>query len=341
MPVGVEYHVGAFIFSLAVMVATLIQWLKSGFSNYYKYTPLLFIAAIFYFMGQKFFIIVLLSLYISIILNGIINYSAIIKLIALVSIFLSIFQVAGIHEIFHFFNSQYDENFILKDILFDYSETEFRSQQARPSGVLHSSGLLSQIYCYSIALLVLNYKKNPIGFFLIPFLIFFSGSKMVLAFAAIAMVISLKNSFNFNEKFLAFLLGVLSAAAFHLTLFGNLLNKQFEILMIFQGIKFRIDQFQLFNINPSYILFWLSFALICFYFLYKPEKQRDNFFILTLVLTLTQITNFTFTTPIIAVLYFGLIFNCCLTKKNKNYLLVFSILLISTLSVLWSYFPQV
>jgi hypothetical protein len=340
-PIGVKYHAGAYIFFFTVIVTILIQGLTRGFRNHYKYIPLFFIVTIFYFIGYKFLIIILLGLYIATILNGIVNFSALITLITLISLFLSIFQVAGVHEIFHFFNSQYDENFILRDILFDYRETEFRSQQVRPAGILHSSGLLSQIYCYFIALLVLSYKKNLIGFFLIPFLIIFSGSKIVLVFSVIAIAVSLKNSFDFYEKFLPFILGLLSATVFHLTLFGNLLIKQFEFLMILQAIKFRLDQFLMLNIDPSDIFLGFIFLLVIFYYLYKPEKQRDSFYLLIIVLILTQITNYTFTTPIISVLYYGLIFDCGLIEKNKKYIIALSIFLISLISALWSYFPQV
>jgi hypothetical protein len=75
--------------------------------------------------------------------------------------------------------------------------------------------------------------------------------------------------------------------------------------------------------------------------LYKNKKERDVIILIILLLLLTQIANFTLTTPIIAVIYFSLIINSDLNINNKGILLSISFIFASIFSIIWHYFPQV
>ena len=333
---------GAYIYGLVILIVMGIDFTKK-YNVLAKINLIYFlIAFVLYILDIKFLIIIIFSYYIALVLNRNLDINNITKFIVIFSLLISIFQIAGVHEIFHYFNSHISEGYLLDDILFNYDLTEYKSQQVRPPGMLHSSALLAQVYCFYITIIILEKRENKFEYFILPFLVVFSGSKLVLAYLFVSIILIFqRNIHSLIYKIFPIIFGFGIASFLHTIFFGNLLYKQFELLNILQAIDFRRQQYLNDNFDTKYLLYGMLFFILVGAFLYKNEKERDVIILIILLLLLTQIANFTLTTPIIAVIYFSLIINSDLKRSNKGILLTISFIFATIFSIIWHYYPQV
>ncbi len=223
----------------------------------------------------------------------------ILQIVIFISAVLMIFQISGISEFFHSWNSFYIEEFnnyfyrniVINDILFNGFE-EYNSNQVRPPGIFHSSAVLSMMLICFIVYIYNGFIKSQFAMFIIGYLIIFSGSKSVLA----AFILFNFIQINFLRKnWFVIFSGILSAIIFHVILFPNLLVYNFDINFFFYSFDVRFQDFLNIKIGDfinDYFLILLSiiFSILTLYYIFIQYVNR-NFFISILAISICLLTN--------------------------------------------------
>jgi hypothetical protein len=253
------------------------------------------------------------------------NISNQLKFLVIISLLLSVIQISGSTDFVHLWNSQFitlrgDEfyrNIELENIL-NYNvlyNNSFDSRQVRPNGIFHSSAILSGIYTIYIAYVFLGYFKSKSSLALVPFLIIFSGSKLVLLSSIIMFLIS----FFFNKiSFKRIVILIISSVicfSLHSWLFYSLLNFQFNLDILLYSINIRLTQFDFKVTSLEYFLPFLFYAFILFissYFILKIFRfshVKQNFFHFSIII-IALVSSF-ISTPHSANILFGWFFIPC------------------------------
>ncbi len=168
--------------------------------------------------------------------------------IVIASALLSVIQIAGINELVHLWNSQFinegSGEFIQKisivDITsFGYETNDFDSRQVRAPGIFHSSAILSLVYVVYMAFVFSGFYVSKRHFSLIPWLIAFSGSKLVLLAALLMLFASLMFGKLSIRICLMILLNAVVSVVIHTLLFGALLGEQFSLAYAYGSVDAR------------------------------------------------------------------------------------------------------
>lgn len=229
---------------------------------------------------------------------------------------ISIIQISGISTFVHLFNSQFLYESSLG--LVQYIELtnlfstgvdpyfEFDSRQVRPSGIFHSSALLSGIFVLYIAYIFLGFFSSVKFYFFIPFLCIFSGSKLVLLTTLLFFLLCiLFQRISFKQIFAIFI-GSVFSILIHRILFKHLMDFQFNYDILLYSFDIRFFQYSMDNLDSAYVsyLFYVSFIIgISFLFInyfFKIIPPSFNF----LIVFIAFMASF-FATPHIANLFFG------------------------------------
>jgi hypothetical protein len=239
-------------------------------------------------------------------------------LVAISAIF-SIIQISGITPIVHLLNSQYlvDKAGVsvrhveVKNILWnDFGQNYiYDSRQVRAPGIFHSSALVSGVYVMYIAFIFCGYFRSLISFAFIPFLIAFSGSKLVLLTAIIFLIIALIFKRITLRLITILIISSFLSITFHRLLFHSLLDFQFNFKILYYSINTRIKQYNWESIDfvsylPYLLMVVVLIAVIYFIkkrFLIIPNYDKIFHYI---ILSIALISSF-FATPHIANLLFG------------------------------------
>jgi hypothetical protein len=196
--------------------------------------------------------------------------------IVIASFLLSIIQISGVSEFAHFWNSQfineqagvYVREIKIYDILGGTNLDLVDSRQTRPTGIFHSSAVLGLVYTSYIAYIFSGNYKSKRHIYFVPWLIVFSGSKLVLLSTILMLFCS------FNSIPLRILAGMLLSAFVsiicHNILYDDLAARQFGYAMAYTSIDARMriyfdmtlaDAIESFNHSRFYIEL-LGFFLI-------------------------------------------------------------------------------
>jgi hypothetical protein len=194
------------------------------------------------------FYVVLFVAYYVVSLNGMRVIKKHLAYIVAASFLVSIIQIAGISEFVHLWNSQfleenggtYTQGIYISDITgrFDLDFDNIDSRQVRPSGIFHSSAILSWVYIAYIAYAISGFYKAKLHFYFVPWLIVFSGSKLVLL-ATILMLCVSYNKISFRI-FIGMFVSAIASIIIHILLFGNLLETQFDYAFVYTSIDARL-----------------------------------------------------------------------------------------------------
>ena len=247
------------------------------------------------------------------------------KVLVIISLLLSVIQISGSTDFVHLWNSQFIterggefyRNIELTNIL-NYNvlyNDYFDSRQVRPNGIFHSSALLSGIYTIYIAYVFLGYFKSKSSLALVPVLIIFSGSKLVLLSSIIMFLIS----FFFNKisfkSIVVLIISTVICFSLHSWLFYSLLNFQFNLDIFLYSINIRLTQFDFKLTNLEYFLPFLFYAFILFIsssFILKILRlshAKEKFFHFSIII-IALVSSF-IATPHSANILFGWFFIPC------------------------------
>lgn len=254
------------------------------------------------------------------------------KWILKISLILFFFQISGIFEFFHLWNSQfldsYSNNFFknisLNNILLNdwYDSNEYDSRQVRGSGLFHSSAVVSSVITIYLANLFYGNFKTNFSYLLAPLLIVFSGSKLTLLVFSLMLIISLVYR-KINLKILTlFAFSFFMSVVIHTTLFKSLFYEQFNLNIFIYSLDLRLSSYLLFDLIESInynLVFGLILLLIILYQLIKRFSSflqfKDNRYKLLLFL-LAFLSSF-FAIPQIGNLFFGwLLFSTFFINNN-------------------------
>ncbi len=242
------------------------------------------------------------------------------KWILKISLLLFFFQISGVFEFFHLWNSQfldsYNNNFFknitINNILLNdwYYANEYDSRQVRGSGLFHSSAVVSSIITFYLANLFYGNFKNNFSYLLAPFLIVFSGSKLTLLVFSLMLIISIVYR-KINFKILTlFTFSFLTSILIHTTLFKSLFYEQFNLNIFIYSLDLRFRSYLLFDIIES-INYNLVFGLILLLSILYLIIKRFSYFLqfknnrYKLILFLLAFSSSFFAIPQIGNLFFG------------------------------------
>lgn len=222
------------------------------------------------------FYITIFTTYYVVSLNGVGVLKKHLVYIVIASFLLSIIQISGVSEFVHFWNSQFINEhagvnvreIAIYDILGGANLDLVDSRQTRPSGIFHSSAVLGWVYTCYIAYIFSGNYQSKWHFYFVPWLIVFSGSKLVL----ISAIVMLLCSFNrVSSRILAgILLSTFVSVIFYFILFGDLVTSQFGYAFAYTSIDARMriyfdislaDALESFD-YAQYVIEFLGFFLI-------------------------------------------------------------------------------
>ena len=251
-----------------------------------------------------------------------------------ISLILFFFQISGIFEFFHLWNSQFldslNNNFFknisLNNILLNdwYDANEYDSRQVRAPGLFHSSAVTSSIITIYLANLFYGNFKSNFSYLLVPFLIVFSGSKLTILVFSLMLIVSFIYR-KINLKILTlFALSFFTSIVIHTTLFKSLFHEQFNLEIFFYSFDLRFTSYLLFNLIESInynLVYGLILLLIILYHIIKRFSSflqfKNNRYKLVLFL-LAFISSF-FAIPQIGNLFFGwFLFSTFFINNNLN-----------------------
>lgn len=198
------------------------------------------------------YVILFVSYYVTT-LNGFRIIKRHLMFVVIFSFLISIIQIAGISEFVHLWNSQFvseragylfRETNIVNIIRIGDSDNYFDpgyfdSRQVRPPGIFHSSAVLSYSYVAYMAYIFAGFYKTKLHFGLIPWLIVFSGSKLVLFAAILMLLLAVVYGKLSSRIYLIILLNALACVAMHVLLFGTLLVELFNFDIVFASFDMR------------------------------------------------------------------------------------------------------
>lgn len=256
------------------------------------------------------------------------------KWVLKISLILFFFQISGIFEFFHLWNSQfldsYNNNFFknisLNNILLNdwYDSYEYDSRQVRGAGLFHSSAVVSSVITIYLANLFYGNFKTNFSYLLAPFLIVFSGSKLTFLVFSLMLIISLVYR-KINLKILAlFTFSFFTSIVIHTTLFKSLLYEQFNLNIFIYSFDLRFSSYLLFDLIESInynLVFGLILLLIISYQIIKRFssflKFKNNRY--KLILFLLAFSSSFFAIPQIGNLFFGwFFFSTFFINNNLN-----------------------
>jgi hypothetical protein len=258
------------------------------------------------------------------------------KILVIISAVLSVIQIAGITELVHLLNSQFiaeKATGFIRDIelhnILNYNNLyndSFDSRHVRANGIFHSSAILSGIYVIYIAFVFLGYYTSKKSVAIIPFLVIFSGSKLVLLSAVILLLVTLFLKNITFKRILILFISSLICTLLHRWLFYALMDFQFSVDILLFSINIRLKDFNFKVKDLEYFLPFLLKAIALFILLYiilktlKITHFKKKIFHFSIVI-IAFISSF-IATPHVGNVLFGWFFLPCFfwlkhTKRNS------------------------
>lgn len=249
-------------------------------------------------------------------LNAIRNQLA---FLVVISVIISFFQISGTSEVVHLLNSQYLQEVpggYVKNVEIDNimrssygNYFTFDSRYVRAPGIFHSSALVSGIFVMYIAFVFCGYIKSNWAWALIPFLSFFSGSKLVLAATILFLLVALVFRQVNIKRLLILTVSTLVAMGVHTSLFYSLLEFQFNFDLFLFSIEIRLEQYNWESFDFTVLIPYLSGFILLIAGLFLLNKAF-NFFkntqkLFCLIILSLALMGTLFATPHIANLLFG------------------------------------
>ena len=256
------------------------------------------------------------------------------KWILKISFILFFFQISGIFDFVHLWNSQFLEslnnnffkNISLNNILLNdyYDFNYYDSRQVRGAGLFHSSAVVSGVITIYLANLFYGNLKTNFSYLLAPFLIVFSGSKLtILVFSLMLIVSFIYRKINL-KIFTLFAFSFFTSIVIHTTLFKSLFYEQFNLNIFLYSFDLRFSSYLLFDLIESInynLVFGLFLLLLIIYQIIKrfsPFLQFKNNRYKLLLFLLAFLSSF-FAIPQIGNLFFGwFLFSTFLINNNLN-----------------------
>jgi len=251
-----------------------------------------------------------------------------------ISLILFFFQISGIFEFFHLWNSQFldslNNNFFknisLNNILLNdwYDANEYDSKQVRAPGIFHSSAVVSAVIVIYLANLFNGNFKSNFSYLLAPLLIVFSGSKLTMIVFSLMLIISFIYR-KVNLKILTlFTFSFFISLLIHTTLFKFLFYEQFNLNIFIYSFDVRFTSYLLFDLIESInynLVFGLILSLLVMYRIIKRFSSflqfKNNRY--KLILFLLAFLSAFFANPQIGNLFFGwFLFSTFFINNNSN-----------------------